>query len=151
MTDHMTPLQAWDHMTARRAYHEAGHAIAARQLGLRVTEVTLDAAMTMTPQSDSGRRRSCVVDYAGPAAEQHFARLSTDQCAALWTDAWVGDRQHIEALQLSDAERVKARERARWLVRVHWKKVDAVAKELIARGPMTGDQMRELLNGVFFF
>jgi hypothetical protein len=152
MTDRMTPKQNYEHETARRAYHEAGHALAARQLGLRLTEVSLDAATTMTPQSHSGRRRSCAVDYAGPVAEQHFARLTSDECAALWQDAWTGDRRHIEALQLIDAERVKARERAKWLVATHWRKIDALAKALIEHdGPITGDEMNALLRGVYFF
>jgi hypothetical protein len=153
MTDQqMTPPQAWDHETAGRAFHEAGHAIAARQLGLKVDGLTLDAASTRYPVSDSGRRRSCTVSYAGPIAEQRYERLTGNECATLWTDAWRGDCEHIEACKLSDAERMKARERARWLVATHWKKIDALAKALIERGgPMTGDEMNALLGGVFFF
>jgi hypothetical protein len=117
-----------------------------------VGELSLDAAHTKYPLTDSGRRRSCTVSYAGPIAEHRYARLTGDECTALWTDAWTGDRENIESCQLSDAERAKARERAKWLIAVHWRKIDALATALIERGGiLTADEVREVLSGVYFF
>lgn len=152
MTERMTPLQAWEHETARAAFHEAGHAIAARQIGVTIITVGLDAVHTKYRLRDSAPRQRCAVSYAGPISEAQYCRLSSDQCRVLWdSDAWHGDRANIEKLGLTDAERGKARERAQWLVQTHWRKIDALAAALIERGEMTGDEVNEVLRGVFFF
>jgi hypothetical protein len=144
----------------RRAFHEAGHAVGSRQLGLRVTTLSLCAAVSMVPlledsetMIDSGRKRFATVAYCGPAAEQRHAKLTGDECRTLWQDGgpWCGDRANIERCQLNDVDRAKARARAAWLVQTHWRKIDALAAALIERQTMTGDEMREVLRNVFFF
>jgi hypothetical protein len=142
----------------RRAFHEAGHAVGSRQVGLRVTSLSLDAATSLVPliadggpMTDSGRRRFATVAYCGPISEARYCRLTGDQCTALWQDAWTADRKNIESCALDATQLVKARERAKWLVATHWRKIDALAAALIERGSLTGDEMREVLRNVFFF
>jgi hypothetical protein len=144
-------LKVSDALTCRRAHHEAGHAIASRRLSLSVTKLTLDGATSRMPVTDSGRQRFATVAYGGPIAEARYCRLTSDQCRKLWTDAWQGDRENIERCQLSDAERVKARERAKWLVATHWRKIDALATALAERRELSGDEVRAVLNNVYFF
>jgi hypothetical protein len=140
-----------DQPQLRAAYHEAGHAVAARQIGVSIVAVSLDETHTRHRLRDSAPRQRATVSYAGPIAEAEYCRLTSDECATLWQDAWHGDRANIEKLGLTDAERGKARARAQWLVATHWRKIDALATALVERGEMTGDEVNELLVGVFPF
>lgn len=150
-----------DQQILRQAFHEAGHAIGSRQLGLRVSALSLDAATSMVPlfeddgqMTDSGRRRFATVSYCGPISEAQHRRLTSDECTALWLDGapWCGDRANIEKCKLSDAERTRARVLAERLVAIHWRKIDALAAALVEHdGTMTGAEVETLLRGVFPF
>ena len=155
----ITPLQAWDHETARKAYHEAGHAVGSRAIGCRVTSLSLDGATSMIPllddgeMTDSGRRRFATIAFCGPIAEQRYARLTGDECNKLWLDgaAWCGDGANIAKCALDAAHLAKARERAVWLMQTHWRKVQALAPILMERGSLSGDEVNEILRNVLFF
>jgi hypothetical protein len=101
--------------------------------------------------TESGRRRFATVAYCGPISEQRYAKLTGDECRGLWLDGWCGDWMNIQKCRLSDAERARARERAAWLMQTHWRKVQALVPVLLERGTMTGDEVNEVLRGVFFF
>src|SRR5262245_58619434 len=94
-----------DDQTYPRAIHESGHMVAAVKPGLPITGLPLDCASIRYPCTDAGRRRSATVSFAGPIAEAHYARLTSDQCRALWHDAWAGDLANIEEYALDAAER----------------------------------------------
>jgi hypothetical protein len=42
-------------------------------------------------------------------------------------------------------------QRAGWVAATHWRKVTTLATALVERGEMTGDQVNEVLAGVWFF
>lgn len=139
----------------QRAYHECWHAIGSRQLGLRVTSLSLGAATSMVPlmedsetMTDSGRKRFATVAFCGPFAETRYVKLAGDECRTLWLDGgpWSGDRANIERCQLTDAERAKARATADQLVITHWRKIEALVPVLIERGSLAEDEIRELLR-----
>lgn len=102
----------------RRAYHETGHAVGSRQLGMRVSSLSLGEVVSMVPlmedgetMTDSGRRRFATVAYSGPLAETRYAKLAGYECRTLWLDGapWCGDRKNIETCALGVAQRAKAR------------------------------------------
>jgi hypothetical protein len=79
------------------SYHEAGHAIAARQLGIKVTRVLIGEITfghhNPGPMTDWN---FAVVMVAGPAAEIRYSGLSPEQIKREWVQHWHTDRRNAE-------------------------------------------------------
>ncbi|MCU0866612.1 MAG: hypothetical protein MUC36_22735 [Planctomycetes bacterium] len=142
------------------AYHEAGHAFLAHQLGGRVLEVSIelddDAQQGRTsvrwPRADRAeqRRRSALVALAGPLAELHF-RGELDQLDTLsaWRADWREVQQALAAQRAQDPQRLLRR----WLAEVRavlcdpaaWERLCRLADALEAHGTLDADLLEDLL------
>ena len=139
------------------AYHEAGHATAARLLGWKVTRITLDPPFTYMEMPRTRRRsQQLAVTLAGFMAEA-LHRDALDRTVvrnaaildALERDEWRGwegdDRAVCEllaGLKPEDAKRdlLSAHRTALGWLREHWREVEAQARELLALAPQKGSQ-----------
>jgi hypothetical protein len=68
------------------AIHEAGHAVVARALGLKVTAVTRNRVW-FRPRNDMGpmpHQACAVICLSGPWAERRYCGYSPEQCAEQW-------------------------------------------------------------------
>ena len=146
-------------MVARRldiaAYHEAGHAVVARMLGVRVKSVTIQPTLNYSGRvlfDGLGRRtteKKILITLAGPHAQRRFAPNS----------AWrSGNKAHLNsgydfdnvALLIHDEHGngkvadlywryVMAK--AEQLVEGWWPHIEAVASALLKRETLTGAEM----------
>jgi ATP-dependent Zn protease len=168
------------------AYHEAGHAVIARMLGIAVEYVTTlsddltdggaltHSAAYLARDADQATRlaaitKDMVVSLAGPYAEMRYRPKAKRACGA-----WVYDREKANVLAFqaaliqtgvdifligtvtvnlnADQEAYanellgQCNERASDLVAEHWTKIDAVAKALLSRPILIGDDLDELIG-----
>ena len=81
-------------MMSERAYHEAGHAVAAAVLGTPIKRASLDRVTTLVrPGCPRAQRAEAIIALAGPAAEAKFrVFIGAAEHAALWRSAWATDR-----------------------------------------------------------
>jgi hypothetical protein len=146
-------LDHQDFQALRRAspWHEAGHAVIARALGVPAgrASIAFDAALNVHGLAESGipkrhNRRACrasaVVSMAGAEAERHFLGVSCDGDGS--------DRDHIaELLEAEDDPagiEARCRATARKLVREHSGRIKLVARMLIACGELSGRELDRL-------
>jgi hypothetical protein len=126
------------------ALHEAAHAVVAIVLGLPLTCVTVDPSDPHTMIEISGepsprtRRRLIAYFYAGPAATQEFT-----------PGAPLGDETDVKGALALGGERMifRGRVRALWLVQKLEKEIRRVADELLAKGELSGEEVRSLVCG----
>lgn len=151
------------------AYHEAGHAVAAFYLGLRVREVSIvpDADglgyvfwkpmpssfrpdVEVTPKVRDRIEREAIATLAGPCAEEK----------AGGNDAWRTSGSDLEDsvallgyLCTSDDELQAYLNlvciRARNLVERLWHSIDSLAHELLAKRRLSGEEVRRLIARTF--
>jgi hypothetical protein len=127
------------------AIHEGGHAIAAYHLGLRVVSVSLRFCTMECPGSRAGRQKFAIASFAGPLAEaRHEGKLSDREMARRWTNRWNGDLKNL-LMDLDIGMLAPLHERAAALVEKHWSQIELVARELLARGSLTGAELDGLL------
>lgn len=140
----------------RIAYHEAGHAVVAHYLGIRLGRkgISLVAEQCFFPRhTDNDTIGNCVrVALAGAEAQR---RLHPKIDVELWEDET--DREEVsEALQVAYPNRwslqIKAWERLRYQVEALlkepevWAAVKAVARELLRQGRLTPAQARKIIE-----
>jgi hypothetical protein len=130
------------------AVHESGHAVIAHVLGHPVLSVSLIDRLVRTRYrrgDPAAHWRELLICLAGPAAEQRYDRTNFP----FWIGPYGTDldnaRRHIEACGFAEW-RDDAEQCARILVRENWRRITRVARELQARGTLTGDE----LSGIMF-
>lgn len=135
------------------AHHEAGHAVAALLLGMKVTRVTVVphglfnnvgvslATGRILVQSETTRSRvwrSMICLHAGPIAESAHSkkgcRSDNDSRVALET------ARDVFGAECAIGMNVKSYDAARNLVRAHAKAIDNVAAALLARPTITAEE-----------
>jgi ATP-dependent Zn protease len=127
---------------AKRAYHEAGHAVAYWVLGYKVRLVTIVADEVTNTR---GRTEPCdgqeqsiehalIIACAGPAAQVKSGGLVHDEDVRR-------DYEKVLCLQskygLDDVTREACRARARDLVKDHWDEIEALAQRLLTEETVT--------------
>jgi hypothetical protein len=154
--------QAWAHVV-----HESAHAVVARLLGHRVVSATLDGVTTQYLRANPNQREirrlnlyfsriergrqhqqtlfnEAVIAAAGPAAELRLQPRSPEECKSLWEHEWAADRAKVE--RLPQAQRRAVAGQARALVLDCWPEIQVVAKALLERGSLTGDEVYRLIG-----
>lgn len=151
------------------AYHEAGHAVAAFYLGLRVREVSIvpdaDALghVSWKPMPPSFRpdaevsprvrdriEREAIATLAGPWAEEkaggddawRTSGSDLDDSVALLQYLCASDDELQAYLHLVSI-------RARNLVERLWDSIDALAHQLLAKRRLSGEEVRRLMVRTF--
>ena len=100
-----------------KAYHEAGHAVAASVLGQPIKQATMDGVTTLVKVGcDQARRNEAIIAMAGPAAEARAKSYSAEQSEELWNTVWAVDKEYAKR-QLGGAGTEHAMRQARWIVR----------------------------------
>jgi ATP-dependent Zn protease len=136
------------------AYHEAGHAVIALDLGLPVGGVTIrghkrGGGTTWIDHSEAHLLDRTTVRFAGIAAEEYYL----GDCTDLTMHGATGDFHRIQhdfaENRLKDNEgRVVWRQcanRAQHLVRKNWAAIDRVAKLLYKRKRLTPHQILDAM------
>jgi hypothetical protein len=95
-----------------KAHHEAGHAVVARALGIKVTHATLsdidgEAVVSSwsaghaaaenaanAPYRIAGLEKDAMVALAGPLAEFQYRPLSRGAVLRTWKSGWASDRRN---------------------------------------------------------
>jgi hypothetical protein len=143
----MTPAQEFQASPRRKrrkrvAYHEAGHAVIARALGIRVREVVADDEIGQTrfvkgqsAPSSSG----LVIAMGGPIAESVYLGKPLWPCG---TDRTIA-REAMAGI--TGRSRQAYRRAARRGIRHHWAVIERVAAELIRVGEIDGRRLDELI------
>ncbi len=134
------------------AYHEAGHAVAAWALGLRTVYATILSTVDMEGHVRGERTDRSdlvgVVAFAGPAAQRrshprsnigHSSSMDRDTVTLAAADLFSALHHRTSYIRRADRD-------ARWLVERHWLAVDAVARELAARGALSGFAIEGLIR-----
>jgi hypothetical protein len=149
------------------AYHEAGHAVVARNFGLAVTRVSINPAfgdvfdgevieghMRLEPEAErsASLQRRLWIALAGPAAQEHHdpegyrvdglvcGRADYESARKLYAE--LRGKPDCKAEDLVSNER-----RARALVTKHWSAIEAVALALVKhpRHSLDGKELDALL------
>jgi hypothetical protein len=103
-----------------KAYHEAGHAVAASVLGTPIKQATLDGVITLVRVGcDQAQRNEAIIAMAGPAAEARAKSYSAEQSA-----------EENAKRQLGGHGTEHAMRRARWLIEDNWDGIEKVAEAL---------------------
>lgn len=118
------------------AYHEAGHAVIAHVLGLRVQSVTVGGANHCAVLTAGAATDARLYVYAaGPAAHSIYSRLSLDDAIIA-----LGAGDHEMMMQLTD-DTSHYYNMARRMCRDEWHAIKAVAELLLQRHNLTGDEI----------
>jgi hypothetical protein len=128
------------------AIHEAGHAVAAVQLGLELRSVRIDSdgeGTTYVAAAGERWREDLVMTYAGDAAVRRAGGL--DCSAQDDRDAWrVISRLGWSALDVA-IELGEAKHRAERLVSDHWPAIERVAAALLRHRHLLPSDVRRLM------
>ena len=129
-----------------KAYHEAGHAVAASVLGTPIKRATMDGVTTVWwTGSDQARRNEAIIAMAGAAAETRAMSYSAEQCDELWKTVWAVDKENCKR-QLGGAGTEHAMRQARWIIEDNWDAVTKVAEALEKHGTLSGEDVAGLLS-----
>ena len=136
------------------AYHEAGHAVVSRMLGLRVKSVTIRPGSVLIDSfSGAPTEKQILILLAGIYAQRHFAPHSSwrsrsqshpnsgydfDKVALLIHD------QHGNG-RVADLYSRYAFAKAEQLVEGSWQHIEVVARALLERGTLTGAEMYQVM------
>ncbi len=133
-------------------WHEGGHAVVGRRVfGLPIERATIadDAGglvrFEQGPYQRTSPREKILISLAGPAAE-HLSNGGAD--LAPLPEPGSGDDRNLTAAQfdqLSAAEQLRLRYRARQLVRTHRNEVETIGTVLPQRGTLSGADIDALL------
>jgi hypothetical protein len=126
------------------AYHEAGHATAARALGIAVESVSVipdrscergdvyAAAKTVLCEplriDKANVEASAIFLLAGEAAQKKFAARST-----IREEDYAADRAWLNGL-VSDSELPRLVRETERLIEDHWPEIEALAQDLLQKG-----------------
>jgi hypothetical protein len=156
----------------RVAYHEAGHAVAAFLLGIKITQVTIDAGedhlgqvtvqnqFRTPPRGDwdiTYRRRarleaSVVFDFAGPEAESKHAGRKPTVAGRDANNVALGAHMAEGLADMHPAEAEAylnwLQVRARLLVEQGWYLIEPLAQELRVRRSMSTSVVKRLLRQI---
>ncbi len=147
------------------AYHEAGHVVARWHFGFPIVHATIDASgdyhgavegpnihIELAEQFNEGAeqasRNFMVICFAGPEAQRAYDPDSVETWHADSDEERAGEAlSHMgyppERTQAIDAElRLEATE----FVRAHWSQIDMVARALLERREMTGEELYRVLE-----
>ncbi len=147
------------------AYHEAGHVVARWHFGFPVVRATIDASgdyhgavegannhIELAEQFNEGAeqasRNFMVICFAGLEAQRAYDPDSVETWHADSDEESAGEALwHMgyppERTQAIDAElRLEATE----FVRAHWSQIDMVARALLERREMTGEELYRVLE-----
>ena len=127
------------------ALHEAGHAVIAERLGLRVEKVTLAPPLTTLLEDvpENARTRYAVLALAGDAAER---RAMPDEPVVCPADRGLARRALVLDSPLATETRFDIAEaRAEALVRECWSSILRVTETLARSCALSGDEVRALL------
>jgi hypothetical protein len=160
-----------EHDVEAVAYHEAGHACAARACGLDVTVARMgDLGQPLDPhaaqarvgprvglqwprsraerqylRTPEGHQDLAVIALSGPLAEARYRGLRAEDMAPWWAGAWRGDldnlHRHHDVGMLAPLH-----QRAAALVNDLWPIIERAAAALQERGELTGDELDALLT-----
>jgi hypothetical protein len=157
-----------DHRRARAAFHEAGHAVAARLHRIRVDHLSVvPDGQTHGRVLTGGRGRPTdhvVVSWAGPLAEERAVGLWScradlpDHLEAGYLPSWVGDSRYIRDATLAMCSSERTAMAFSSFLRLCaldllqrpevWAQVTAVATGLWEHGELSGRQFHHLCRGV---
>lgn len=149
------------HHDEATAYHEAGHAVVGLALGRPVQEVSILGDRTHLGwcefhkggfrPSEDWLEREILIALGGIAAEiRHFGDFDPKGAAR--------DQQYVRRLAVQRAGERKAERLERRLLaksvhllgqKNHWRAVELIAKELLARGAISGRAVRHLFDRDF--
>lgn len=141
------------------AYHEAGHAIIAHELGADVDNITCDSSGRerghCTLKESMSAENHAVWSAAGTEAQRKFLESKGVKKGIGQDDGCMDDLDGVlDAAEVesgtddlgSNAAIINARwERARKMVEDHWPQIERLANELMRRGTMTGDDIRSVI------
>jgi hypothetical protein len=142
----------------RTAYHEAGHAVAAAQLGIRIARVTIDSGedysgrlYTFNGMDGASEHVGAVMLMSGEAAQNIFAPRSCSFVNGLSEKdhyllmQWLRHNGHPGFEDHGRLER-KYKRAARGFVREHWPDVDAVALALLEHKTLCGPDVHSIIS-----
>jgi hypothetical protein len=136
----------------RTAYHESGHCIAARTLGLPIKFATIDGRPHLLRGAFSGQRSTSIesivlVCLAGPAAEQLFFGRVDNGGDAVDIDLAHDYLRDFYAAAEIGYQLTRMRLGAERLVTSSHRQIMLVADALMRHGSLSGEHIVELLNG----
>jgi hypothetical protein len=144
----------------RRAYHEAGHAIAALSLGFGIAEITIEGdnphtyhvmcfedACNRFGEVDA-RERLATVQYAGGVAQRKWQEETVDfGCEPDAMNAYA-NLKAVSSLSGTNFDdlRQALRDRTEGLVGAEWSRILLVGHTLLRAGSLSGTQIAALLD-----
>jgi hypothetical protein len=133
-------------MMTEKAYHEAGHAVAASVLGTPIKQATLDGVITLVRVGcDQARRNEAIIAMSGIVAETKAMNYSAEQCAELIKTVWAADEENAKRY-LGGHDTLHAMRQARWLMHDNWDAVTKVAAALEKHGTLSDEAVAALLS-----
>ena len=139
----------------RRAYHEAGHAVASIRFGRGFWNVNICKAGGIEGyESLPDHRKEIIVYLAGYAAEvKSSPEMETLITAECMKNKLEGDfpQAHFESQLITNARPEEYdcehwKSQAREFIEADWKAVEAVAAELLKRRQLTGCEVKQIMN-----
>lgn len=138
------------------AYHEAGHAVAARALGLPVPDLsmipdedtvgTCSYAVWVEADEDGRREDTAAVSLAGALAEEIAVGEFNEEIAEDDLLHAIGLADEVtEAPDERDAWLDRAQDRAEEVLRRDWAAVEALAEALLARRLLSAAEAEEII------
>ncbi len=144
----MTPTTLSPDEVVPTSFHEAGHVICARALGIAVARVSLRGAICPVPvyeRNDATLRKKLVIAWAGPTSEINACGYSLDEQLHMWATCWARDQENIRVrLKLLGEASVGEREAA-MLVARHWAAIEQVAAMLVTGAVLDGNDIDAVL------
>jgi ATP-dependent Zn protease len=138
----------------RVAFHEAGHAVIANALGVKLDHATIRpksfaTAGYVAPEvfQKTFSPEDIIWSFAGAIAEEKF---SGERCERSDTDNW-HIRYHLGMMPRREKRklvRAELKARAIQLVEDHWEAIIDVANELLRKGTMTGERIAVIVSRV---
>jgi hypothetical protein len=142
----------------KTAYHEAGHAVAAVRLGIRIASVTIDSGEdysgrlhTLNGMDGASEHAGAVMLMSGEAAQNIFAPRSCSFVNGLSEKDhyllmhWLRQNGHPGFEDHGRLEQ-KYKRAARAFVREHWPSVDRVALALLERQTLRGPDVHQIIS-----
>lgn len=139
------------------AHHEAGHAVADfyHDFSVRLVTIVPDhktagrVELAFWPEVEADRRlaEDMLLCFAcGPEAERRYLRRR-NKFGAVSSDYMQGELLfRLIGIEKPDFEFLLLDELARQYVEAHWQEIRAVAQELLDRGTLTGDELRQVIH-----